>query len=636
MFKFYLDSTEVQQPRGWEDLKSTLKRDDGLNAVLLSIDADLEFSGDAYTLLADKLETDGFCSTVSISIHQHCYGETYKEIITGTIFLTDVIFNERTCIAKTKLEDSSYFAKINANKKIKTSPDSGRSKLEASITAATVYEVDMYDLDNVSMAYNVATVRVEEAFRYLIDFMSDGTIGFTSTTFGIGGQWEGLCVTTGARIRTGNAIQWTAFSFDELFNEVNARIPITLTVENPYTSPVIRIEDRDYYYAATIALDIDNIYEISSRCETSKLYSSINVGSSVVDDTVTLSFPEDIDYFGFKEEEYFFRTSCNSNEAGSIEAVGEWAVSSNIIEKCITPILDQAYDDTIFILDTVLTSSVAGRTYNSNFLQLSPAVYYYNERLTNRYILDRYNGGIPGTAARYTGTLGDGLFKAFRSSNLNFPATTTVYSPFAFTNVATNTGGYYDGTDTFTALIAGVYKFRTLIVFNVDTNPVSTGLSAKINHYDSSNALLATYTLAFVSLVVGQTGTNLSISGDETIVMREGDYCTFELDYATAASNPSTGSIRTSSYWECYFNTNGGGDYTVSESTDYPVRLHEFEYPISYDDFTTITANASGYIRFRMADKAWRKGWIKEIIYSHVTGQATFKLITNKDTIDAN
>ena len=79
-----------------------------------------------------------------------------------------------------------------------------------------------------------------------------------------------------------------------------------------------------------------------------------------------------------------------------------------------------------------------------------------------------------------------------------------------------------------------------------------------------------------------------------------------------------------------------GGVFETYDPDDYPVRLFDFEYPMSKNDFETIVATPYGFCTFAQNGQQPRKGRINEIQYNRVKGVASITLKTNKATIDAN
>lgn len=274
MMRFKLDGNLVDSPKNWEEVNTTIKRDPNVNLFLLYQEYNLEFADSGHTYLYNLSVNDSFCTQVSVTIEVEC-NQQWSLIFDGFIFLSDCEFNERACTVNCKVNDKSFFSKINNNKSIKTSLEGAYTKNKEAITVTEQYDLDVYRVSNGStLIRTVPTCRVEEAFRYMVDFMTDNTVGFTSTSFGAGGTWEGLCITTGERLRgvvpnftTG---RWVQFSFIELFNEINNRIPIILLVENPFTTPVVRIETIDYLYDNTTVFTASDVYEVVTSYDNDK------------------------------------------------------------------------------------------------------------------------------------------------------------------------------------------------------------------------------------------------------------------------------------------------------------------------------------------------------------------------------
>jgi len=146
MMQFLLDDIIYDAPKGWEDIETTIKRDYEYNSVLANQDTDVDFTGEAYNYLYTKLRTDGYCTKIKFEVRISADGITYRTLLRGNLFMSDIQFNERTCTATVKIEDNSYYAMINNNKSISTTLDSGRSKNGLAISVPPVYEVDFLDI----------------------------------------------------------------------------------------------------------------------------------------------------------------------------------------------------------------------------------------------------------------------------------------------------------------------------------------------------------------------------------------------------------------------------------------------------------------------------------------------------------
>lgn len=624
MIQVYFDNTLVDCPSNWKDLESSLKYDETLRAVLLTELTTLEFVGSAYTYL-DNVASEGYCNTVALSVQDNRVDGKDQEIINGLLFVSDITFNERTCTASVKVRDKSFYSKIYNNKSVEFTPDVNVSKNFESITAATVYNLDVYDLDNVLLRNNVQAYRMYEVMRVAVAFITDNSVGFASTLLDIGGEFEGLCVTNGYRLRTATTNAWPKMSFSNIIDELRAIAPIQFTVDNPYTAPVFRIELESYFQGAGTSLTIENIYEVVRKFAVDKLYANVHIGSTETDADLSLSFPETIKYVGFNDETYYLTGECNIDT--TLELMGQWLRSSNTIER--TAIVgSHQNDDSFFLINSTLIDESNGRTTNTNFLSLDPPVYYYNETLTNQAIFDRYVGSFPSAIADAAGVTGDGLFKAYRASTYNIIAGSVAVLSFDYTNVSFNTGSYYDGTDKYTAQYAGVYDFSLFMDVNILTFTGGTiprvQLSVELIQFDSTGTQLRTITV--VNNTVFGTG-NYPLSGTKRVVMNAGDYLQVAFIKIDSLGLSSTGTITTNSYWECIANTLGSGVFKDYDYRDYPINIYEFDYPLTREQWQDILSSPNSSIDFAMAGSQVRTGYIREVKRNHATGVGSFKLI---------
>ena len=639
--QFLLDNIEFTSPKGWEDIETSIKRDFQYNSVLANQDTEVDFTGDAYNYLYNKLQTDGFCTRIRFEIRNSIDGITYNTLLRGNLFLSDIQFNERTCTATVKIEDNSYYAMINNNKSLSTALESGRSKNGVSIPVPPVYQVDFQNIVSlipIAQA-NVNCYRVYDAFEYLIRFMSDGRLQFASdylqtTSFTdplegslLGFGWKGLCITTGINIRVGttvNDFSQSLFSFDDLFNEINRRIPLVLIVENPYSeTPTIRIENRDYQYTNANIFTASDVYEVISKVDTKSIYAKVNVGSSVVDNQGL--FPEQIHFFGFGPEEYIVQGECNIDTA--LELGTDWVTSSNVIAQSLNGAQD--YDSNLFLIETEYFTATTGETWNFNNLGLinPPVYYYYNTNLTNSYILSRYRGGIPGDLAQFTGVKGDGEFQANEPTSYNVGVLTAM----SFTNVVFNNAGFWDGNDKYTTTLAGVFTFNlrgsvTSTGFTTPTQSSTVALFAFI--YDAGGTIQSNALIGYLS-TASQSSPTDSFNKTTQLILNDGWSVRF---YAQKAASPGvTATIQTNSSIECLDNSIGGGIFVTVDNADIPIYLYEMEYPMCQDDFDIIMANTVGTVQFNMSGQPVRRGWISELTFNHTRGVATIKLISKNN-----
>ena len=684
MMTFFLDGAQITPPTNWQEVASTIKRDNNLNLFLLYQEYDLEFDADGYDYLIDKINNDSFCTQVTLDIYRDCGPTDQRLIFSGILFISDCTVNERNCTVKCKVNDRSFFSKINNNKNIKTSLEGAKTKMGEDILAIEEYDLEVYKVTNPgSLSRNVSSCRIEEAFRYMIDFMTDNTIGFVSDTFGANGEWKGLCITTGERFR-GIAPglvegRWKPFSFLELFNEINKRIPIILLVENPYTNPVVRIESIEYLNGSGINFIAGNIDEIETSFDNNKLYALIKFGSPT-DDTDTLNFPEAVDFLGFKKEEYHLLTTCNLDQTLDLEA--NWVVSSNILER--TEGGDQGFDSSIFLITSIYTDDLNGRTTNDNFLNVLPAYYHYNALLNNASIGNRYIDEISANVASYFVNNPTGSAYAYTTVPLAVsgaaPYTTQVTYTVPINAESYDNGGYFDPVlYRYTALTYGVYSMVAQITLDLNAGTGNnTGFyQLWLEHFDIANVKKDTYQLWGINqpnnyqiqpntpgtgilyeLIKLGTGTSVhGINGSLNsiqITMSEGDYLQLRTYYEPNTRRPFDpaswglpgvllGSQNTdiipgvaNTFIKCESASITGGVFLNVDPNKLTVKLHKFSYPMTQSEFDVILNNPTGRIGFNMNGQPLRYGWIKELKYNHTNSMAEFVITTNKDSQNAS
>ena len=659
MMRFYLDGTLVDPATNWQEVSSTIRRDKELNVFLLFQEYTLTFDGSGFDYLVNLVNNDSFCREVDVLIEKQC-NEFWQTIFSGIFFVSDCEVNEKTGTIKVKVNDKSFFSKINNNKNIKTSIDGGKTKNNLDITAADVYNVGMYNVVNNNLIRTVQCCRVEEAFRYLIDFMTDNTVSFVSNTFGPGGIWEGLAVSTGERMR-GSAVsitegRWKPFSFLTLFTEINNRIPIILLVENPFTSPIIRIESIDYLYGQGINMIADNVDEVVTSFDTDKLYALIKFGSPT-DDTQILDFPEQIDYYGYKEEEFHLLGKCNLDR--TLDLSSDWIVSSNLIQRMINK-NHQDFDNDIVLIDTIYTSDTVGRSTNDNFLRVSPARYHYNARLNNEQISTRYVEDLSAQIASYYINSKEGQVYAYSSTSLAHLVGANNEDFQNFLNLELYDWGNFYNTTTwrYTANqpMQATIEAQVTIRFGVATGVAYNHFRIVLEQYNSANALVNTYFIAPPNVGYGgvlywnagpANGWVLSKKLNASVNLAYGDYLKMRIkSWPASIGGPGWGPVvgtqrytvlnnASETYFKVLSTSITGGTFLDVDPEDIKVQKHKFTYPIQQGTFDTILNNPIGRIGFGMASQAFRYGWIDELKYNHSTNIAEFTLTTNRKSQNA-
>ena len=562
MVRFYLDGIEMESPLNWVDFNLNLKRDKSIDALLLVSDTTLEWMGSGYVYLVNLIESGGFCGSAELSVTDDESPE--YEIFNGRIFLSSSEIDEGVCTIKTKVEDRSFYAMINNNKSIEADLTAGQSKGGVSITIVDDYILDCHDVNGNVYVSSVYSVRVYEAFRYLVAFMTDDTVQFASDIFGASGLWGGLAVTSGLKIRTGdftNAPPITQFSFKELYEEVRKKIPIGVTIDEAAGVYTLRIEGIDYFNQGSGSFAFENIDKIRTKFNEDKLYASIRVGGGVIDQNQT--FPEVLPILGWREEQLINDINCNTDN--ELDLLSDWIISSNVIEDCVSGA--DIYDEDLFLITTDYQNDTFGICTATDIFQSNE--FFYNDALRNINVLQRYANGIPASALQYfNGTPSN--FYAWQTSSYNWNRVTII-----------SAAGIINGG------VTGTWV-NSQMIFNDDTNPPGTDpngvyLSSKNIPPVESNVFTAPvsayYTFkVFVNATINGTitgnpntfafpmeVTSAPIPGLNNVLVRV-IYNIRDSTGAVVASSVPIGTISTGYYRYKYFNGSPNGPYTVNNT----------------------------------------------------------------------
>lgn len=692
MIEFYINGTQVVSPINWEDLSLRLNRDRDAGTLLFTCDSTLEFSFDGAALLKTELDAQGFCGTLPIQIIDTA--APVSVLYQGTLFLSSCEINEETGSVKVKVEDTSFYKSINNNKNIETALNAGKSKDGTVIDPAEACIIGVHKHSQNTDVRSVHTVRVYEAFRYLTEFMSNGALSFASDTFDVSGDWEGLVITSGQKLRgaTGYSLEVPALpmlSFQKLFTEVRKKIPIALTIENGHT---LRIEAESYFSQdGTTTTAYYNLDKIITKFDQERLYSAVRVGSETIENAG--DFPETQDAIGFKEEQFFSQVECNIDR--ELDLVSGFIISSNVINDCVD-ILSDEYDEDWFFLTCTLSTATTGSTTRDDLFGTGD--YFFNDALRNINVLQRQLGGVPSTLNQYFGE-DDPSFKAICTADDSTTRTvvgagttggTGTIGPAAFDNDSSyldafDTNGVYEQSvnmppvryNVFVAPADGLYGFEVFCDFEVTTNetgaPAFTGAGTitvqgdtltevmngifQYNLYDSGGVSLGTnsqdvfqtnYFKSWFS-IGGTSGTGWSTNyyplgngytqsqpftfslymqaGWQLVVTPVAAFADYAISGAGnwgTLSLEETITLKTGSFFRCYSSSLSDLEIEVQEITDFIIRKHEFQTPMTITEFNDLKNNSRSRVPFSMHGEAVRFGWIDEVSYSK--GMASIKL----------
>jgi len=654
---FYLDDVLLDtDPKGWDDINFMIKLDKDLNGRLIFIDVELEFFDDGFTYLTDKLYEDGFCETVNLKIMEACADSNYRLIHEGIIFLSKLQIDEKTCGVKVRPDDNSFYAKIDKNRGLNVLPWVEQSKNGVEIEPAELEKILFFNpVDGVYYPHTLVTgdytstgYKAFEVFRYLVAWMTDGTVDFGSTLFDTGGELEFFMLTTGTVLFTvQSGLNQVAFedsfpedlSFENFFKEVYKKEAIGFYIDYSGLRPKLWIEKIQEIPTGTDAATFDNIkFGVRTTVDTQRLYSTIEIGSDIVQNVPSLQFPP-VDWLGFNHESYNVLGNCGVDT--TLDLVSGYIIDSNVIEDAINTPSDEYEGEFALIECYQFTSNANVATQTNNLTGVTPP-YFYNQGLVNNEVAKRFFGAIPVSIAKYLGNQDNTFFATMTTDNQlhGVGGGTTVDSqilPFQndydFPNFDTSNNWNADAPPTagaalYTVPQSGQYTFASSIV--VRMGGIVGVAFALYDVLDSGGTLLTTYVSEGQRFTLGTTQIHV-LNTSQTINLTIGQKVRLRFRWTNESTVTSGFRVMSTSTFACTSDVTGGGIYATYDPKDYLGLLHEFEYNISASQWAAILADPRGNIKFAQANQDFRRGLIDTIRFNK-TGISQVKLIRSINT----
>jgi hypothetical protein len=632
MFKVFFDGIEVRGVAGFDEFTESIELEKDIRGLLLSFEQELTFFDDAYIYLNSKYNSGGYCQTINVLIQERC-NETgeYEDDIIGLIFLSDVKWNRSECFAKCRIIDNGYGAKIRNNKNVKAKLNSPFSKTGASITPCPYTEIEFFVPstalpDAIRYCYDV-----KDAFEYLVAFMTDGTVGFRSdyldsmTIESTGAIIQRLAIVTGLEVRLMGHADAPNVSFQELFDEVNKKRNIGFTIEDYNGSPILRIENAEYFKNQAVSFVADKIPELEESVDVESLYSSVELGSDAATYDPAKHSLAPIRFITFQSEDYPVQSVCNIDNP--LDLVSDFIIDTNIIEEMVsTNTSDDSRDDEIVMVQYYI-DDIAYATYGQYVLSSIPPA-YYNEMLTNKEVAKRWQ--VQGSISKYLGDGNDG-FLATRTSTTafvtHFALTLDTVSPYPFEDdsVAPNNdpnNRYNNTLYRYTSPAGGIYSFEFGIIVEAFGTLTIALFKVIAERYSAGNVLLETLE-PFNGELLGGINT---YSGNFTFYLSSGEYVTLKTELR---ASDTTFRYRAGATFSCIATTNGGGIYEPKDPAAYFVNLSTFEYPLNRSEFKTIKQDMSKAWNIGMASDAVKTAWIRKITRKKIGGLTACEMVTN-------
>lgn len=641
LFRISLDGNILSdEPEGWADFISELKRDKTIRGQVLLMDLVLKFKGntDGYAHLKPLIDCQGFCAFSTVKIEEDCNSdENWITIFDGIIFYTNVKEFLFPCVLECTLTDNSFFAKIDNNKNIEAYVNVGRSKNDVEIITQS-YIAKFFDVNTGIYSNFVNIYPVWYCFEFMIKYMTDGEMNVVSDYFkgNLLGETQGqfMTITTGNQIRlgVGNATIFPFISFQKIFEEVNKKVPISFSIETDATGKkTMRIEPKSYFFNTGTSTTLNNVKGIVKSVDTSQLYAKLNIGSSKTLEYVAgqTDFPQGIIFLNFKETHLTLTGKCNVDT--TLDLVSDWVTDSNVIQDIFSNGNTGYEEDIIFVMADYMTTQQAIQT---DIFNTGAPPYFYNDFLRNVNVAQRWLGGIPNSVVIYQGSEDD---EFMATSTADVAAFIGTIEPFAFQDdfTAPNfdpNNRYNNISYRYTAPSTGVYSFETVMLLDIlgvtFCNPADPNFVYFVDFtlvkYDSAGNEIQTI-VDFRR--INSLGLH-TITSTYSVYLAATDYVVIRL--FTSASNicsPYTMFWKAGSTFACTATVTGGGQFASYSPEDFKAYQYQFNYPITFAQYQSIIANPLKLLAFNDGTNDY-SGWIENMKYKHREGTASFVLTT--------
>ena len=659
IYRAILDGMVMDEPQGWESITTTMKRDYNIKGIVVTQDGKFVFQGSGYDYLHTLMLDSSGTSKVDVRIDRSDDdGQTFIQDYVGILFIADCEFEEGSRSVSCKIQDDSYYARINNNKSIGVLLYGSRSKNNVDIDPCTLYHIKYFTVttgtyiaQTLNGGYEGAAFKSYDVLRYMIEWMTDANIGFTSDIFDTDGLYENYFITHGRAIQLYNQSlgcpsdcppqctqavwedNWEKVSWETVLKEYSNRFNLWWTIDYSTGSPVFRIENEQYFRGRdTVAYAFD-VNTIKTKINYALFYAKVKFGQGQMFEEAGTNFPETIDFIGWKDEE--FQLLGESNIDTTLDLTTSWLTSSNNIEQLLTNgvLADQQYDRSIYMIECTPDSGTNYFAVQSDFLDTG--YFYYNPSLTNASISNRFFGSVPQSIATYLGA-GNDEFNAETTTSLHYEAPNRIIVPVVFDDDTSTLNGNFDTSNNYdnttgyyVVPTGGIFTFSFSMTCNfIPPNAgFGTTLFIWIDRYDSGGVggtLLQSKNCVFQYVNMFDV---VHVTGSATLQANAGDKIAIRLMYSEGFGV----TIHEGASFSCTKSTTGGGVYATYDYNDFPAFIHEFDYPLTNTDYKTIINNNGELMEFKMNGQQIRKGWFDLVKFTPSTGIASFQLSSTKN-----
>lgn len=220
-FRFTFDDFFIvnDQPKGWDESKIVIKRNDDFAGLFLEYVTELEFWGDGYSYIKQQVDDLGFCFNTKVSIEYQCSSNgPYENVFTGYANISRSEINELECTIKINLEVDNIYADFlnSADRQIPLSP-SPISFPNGNIVDPNYQTISYHNVETGKNALEDPTdnralaINTIDALNYLAGIITEGDLSVVSDFFTIAQPQIDIWTVTvaGAAMKSGDTISIT-------------------------------------------------------------------------------------------------------------------------------------------------------------------------------------------------------------------------------------------------------------------------------------------------------------------------------------------------------------------------------------------------------------------------------------------
>lgn len=635
MLKVQINGIEaVEEPTGVKELSERLYYSVELGGYLSEVSGTVSFFGEDYDRLKELRDTD-ICGAVGLVIEDT---DVLVPVFNGKMFLTDMEWFPDEHRVDAEVLDDGYLSKIDGAREIEAQVNVGISKNGVAITSLALSGLTFWNELRTLNYPNHSGMRVGDALEFLVDFMTDGEVGFVSDFFDTNTEPQYYdMIVNGKEVRNGGGV-YPRISFDSLFRDLQRIYNLAFALERTEAGIRMRIEPKSYFYKEVSSIEFPDAHNPKQTIKSGSFYANVSFGSSKTSDIFT--YYPNIPFSGTYQENYHLGGECNINTKLGLQLT-TLVTDPNVIQDVLpSGTSNDNYDDDTFLV------RFADLNNSHDAMTASPAgggFYYYNEPYSNYRVSQRWFDQVPESIFSFLGGGNDASF-----------ATQSV-SPYLYDNITANADFLLcdDDTNPPNHDAGGNYQTGALSVFVpidvYDFNSSSITLTGNGGYYTAPANGMYNVTARFYiesgiwfqpagllrvnssnvalewpwddlnpdgTIFYGPAIGGFWVEHNHTFFMETGDYVTFGFGNSTGISvSDATFKVLDPL----------GGEWQTNNARD--VRLIEtaFNYDIPQDDWNDIKDDP--FKTFRASYNSGSvNGWISEMSRNRLTGEGSVRL----------